>query len=167
MAELPLDEFRTEPHPLIGHVNDGTEGIYVGRMRRSTGQFNPLGNPFRVGEDGTREEVIEKFRVWLREQCSKHRHVWIPMLAALYQERLICHCFPLPCHAEILIEAAEWAWFQIGGEEFPAPDVAKEEGVSLEKVILDPDGAVWIAAQVDGWWEDSDELFGEPWIIAE
>jgi hypothetical protein len=161
---MKLEEFRRDARPLVGKVGDGTDGIYVGRMRRSTGQYNPLGNPFRVGEDGTREECIDKFREWLREQVKKNRHVWLSLLAALYQERLICHCAPLPCHAEVLVEAAEWAWYQVGGVEFPPPPVAQEPNVTLERVVLDPEGAEWIRQQTDGWWEDPEsELFGEVW----
>ncbi len=29
----------------------------------------PFGNPFRIGPDDTREEVVEKFRVWLPKRA--------------------------------------------------------------------------------------------------
>jgi Domain of unknown function (DUF4326) len=34
------------------------DGVYIGRP-------SILGNPFKIGKDGTREEVGQKYRVWL------------------------------------------------------------------------------------------------------
>lgn len=60
------------------------------------------GNPFVIGRHGTREEVIEKYRVWLTER---------PQLVRLAQltlggRDLLCCCAPLPCHGDVLIEVA-------------------------------------------------------------
>jgi len=45
------------------------DGIYVGRkMPGILGSV--LGNPFRIGRDGTRFEVIAKYRRWLWEQIK-------------------------------------------------------------------------------------------------
>jgi len=45
------------------------DGIYVGRkMLGIPGSL--LGNPFRIGRDGTRSEVISKYRRWLWEQIK-------------------------------------------------------------------------------------------------
>lgn len=59
------------------------------------------GNPFEIGKDGTRREVIAKYREWILQQPQ--------LLAALPQLRnkvLGCWCAPLECHAEILVELA-------------------------------------------------------------
>lgn len=65
--------------------------VYVGRPSK-------WGNPFKVGRDGSREEVITKYRAWL------------PMsgldLSELRDKDLVCWCAPLPCHADVLIEIA-------------------------------------------------------------
>jgi len=62
------------------------------------------GNPFRIGRDGTREEVIEKYRQWIKTQPN--------LLAALPELRgkcLGCWCKPLPCHGDVLLELLEEA----------------------------------------------------------
>lgn len=57
------------------------------------------GNPFRIGEDGTRSEVIEKFRKWVISQPELMND-----LEELRGMRLGCWCSPKPCHGDVLIE---------------------------------------------------------------
>jgi hypothetical protein len=60
------------------------------------------GNPFRIGPDGDRATVIQKYRAWILTQPE--------LLAALPELRnkvLGCWCKPLPCHGDILIELLE------------------------------------------------------------
>lgn len=57
------------------------------------------GNPFIIGKDGTREEVIEKYEVYLRENIEL-----LLCLEELRGKRLGCVCEPLPCHGRILVK---------------------------------------------------------------
>lgn len=76
------------------------DAVYVGRP-------GPFGNPFILGRDGTRDEVISLFKNYLRNK---------PVLIKRVQEELkgkslVCWCFPEPCHADILLKCAagvEW-----------------------------------------------------------
>jgi hypothetical protein len=68
--------------------------VYVGRP-------SVWGNPFIIGKDGAREEVIEKYRVWLPTQAGLMRN-----LKRLRGKDLICWCSPQPCHADVLLEFA-------------------------------------------------------------
>jgi uncharacterized protein DUF4326 len=68
----------------------------------------PWGNPFVIGRDGDRETVIAKYRTYLKAEI-KAGNVTIADLAVLYGKRLGCWCAPLPCHGNILAEAAEAA----------------------------------------------------------
>jgi hypothetical protein len=67
-----------------------------------TGRPSPWGNPFHIGADGTREQVIAKYRDWL---CDSP-----PLLEAarrdLRGKNLVCWCAPLPCHGDVLLEIA-------------------------------------------------------------
>jgi hypothetical protein len=59
------------------------------------------GNPFVIRRDGSRDEVIAKYRAWLLEQPA--------LMAALPELRgkdLICWCAPERCHADVLLELA-------------------------------------------------------------
>ena len=57
------------------------------------------GNPFKIGRDGTREEVIAKFRAWLPKQPWRMAH-----LEELRGARLGCVCKPKPCHGDVYVE---------------------------------------------------------------
>lgn len=70
-------------------------GVFIGRPSK-------WGNPFHIGRDGTRAEVIEKYRAWIQTQPA--------LLADLHELRgrtLICFCKPLPCHGDVLAELAD------------------------------------------------------------
>ena len=59
------------------------------------------GNPFKIGVDGTREEVIAKYEAWIKTQPA--------LLAALPELRgkvLGCWCAPKPCHGDVLARLA-------------------------------------------------------------
>lgn len=65
--------------------------VYVGRG-------SPWGNPFVIGRDGTRAEVISRFE---REVLSRLN------MAPLVGKHLLCFCAPLPCHGDVLLRAAQ------------------------------------------------------------
>ena len=66
------------------------------------------GNPFVIGPDGSREEVIEKYRADLWNQIHAGK-IDLNDLASLHSRVLSCHCAPMPCHGDVLAEAAAWA----------------------------------------------------------
>jgi hypothetical protein len=92
--------------------------VYVGRTRSVGKQYphalHELGNPFPVGKGGTREEVIEKYRRWLWFNMDVPGPVAnaLTELRQLYelhgQLTLVCHCHPLPCHADVIKACLEW-----------------------------------------------------------
>ena len=68
--------------------------VYIGRPSK-------WGNPFEIGRDGTREQVIAKYEKWLAQQPH--------LLAALGELRgkvLGCWCAPLACHGNVLARLA-------------------------------------------------------------
>ena len=68
------------------------------------------GNPWRVGRDGSREEVIARYRadLWRRIRAGE---VTLEELAELDGCWLACWCANdgHPCHGEVLERAAAWA----------------------------------------------------------
>lgn len=62
-----------------------------------------FGNPFKIGVDGDRDEVISKYREWLRTQPS----LIDLMKCELKGKRLGCCCKPKPCHGDIIVEFIE------------------------------------------------------------
>lgn len=62
------------------------------------------GNPFKVGRDGSRAEVIARYEEWLRRTPQL-----MARLPELRGKILACHCWPLPCHADVLARLADEA----------------------------------------------------------
>ena len=82
-------------------IPDGA--VYVGRG-------TVWGNPWKIGEDGTRDEVVERYRAAVMADGKA------PLRKRIRQELagkdLVCWCQspsdedPLPCHATVLLEIA-------------------------------------------------------------
>lgn len=75
----------------LGKIYD----VYIGRP-------SIWGNPFRIGVDGTREEVIEKYRRYILKNKTL-----LARLPELKGKRLGCYCAPLSCHGDVLVELVE------------------------------------------------------------
>lgn len=84
-------------HHLKSGWPDGA--IYVGRG-------TPLGNPFVIGEHGTRDEVIDAYEHYLRGKIEQRDPAILTALAGLSAESsLVCSCAPARCHAEVIAKA--------------------------------------------------------------
>jgi hypothetical protein len=79
------------------------DAVYVGRANPRRGLAESIfANPYRVDVDGTRAEVIQKYRDWLLG-----RQELLLRLPELRGRRLACWCSPEPCHAEVLLELVD------------------------------------------------------------
>jgi len=68
--------------------------VYIGRPTK-------WGNPFVIGKDGTREDVIRKYEDWVVTQPH--------LMQALHELRgkdLVCFCAPQGCHGDVLLRLA-------------------------------------------------------------
>ena len=77
------------------------ETTYIGRGSK-------WGNPYEIGRDGNREEVISAYRVYLW-QMLKTREISLDDLRGLQGEVLGCYCKPRKCHGDVLADASDWA----------------------------------------------------------
>ncbi len=84
-------------HPLVTNVHAPDWDVYVGRPSK-------WGNPFIIGRDGTRNQVIDKYREWL--DTTRPDLVKLAKIE-LKGKVLACHCAPAaPCHADVLAAIA-------------------------------------------------------------
>ena len=90
-------------HPLVANIHRKQPyDVYVGRPRAGKAAHHaPWGNPFLVGQHGTREQVVAMYREWLMKQ--PHLLARLPELRG---KVLGCFCAPLACHADVLAELA-------------------------------------------------------------
>jgi len=65
-----------------------------------------IGNPFLIGRDGTREDVIEQYKVWFRKKLTDP--VFRGKVLSLKGKRLGCYCHPLPCHLDVVVNYIEY-----------------------------------------------------------
>ncbi len=65
------------------------------------GRGGPFGNPYQIGPDGNRNEVIRKFDYDFHQHMLKDP-VFRQKLERLRGQRLGCFCKPLPCHADVI-----------------------------------------------------------------
>lgn len=73
-----------------------TWDIYIGRG-------SPFGNPFEIGKDGNRDEVIEQFRDYFAYKIAHHEG-FRDQVMALAGKRLGCFCKPAACHGDVIKE---------------------------------------------------------------
>jgi hypothetical protein len=87
------------------------DGIYVGRKMPGI-PGSVLGNPFRIGRDGTRVQVISKYRRWLWEQIKLKNEAYdelrrIADLARRGDVTLVCWCAPELGSEALLVKSNE------------------------------------------------------------
>ena len=78
----------------VVHCKRSAFDVYIGRPSK-------WGNPFAIGKDGTREEVITKFEAWIKTQP----HL-LAALPELHGKVLGCWCSPQACHGDVLSRLA-------------------------------------------------------------
>lgn len=67
-----------------------------------------FGNPFKIGQDGTRDEVVELYRAYFKSSIEKSAifeaevNRLIKMYKRFGQLNLFCWCAPRSCHGEII-----------------------------------------------------------------
>jgi len=71
-----------------------------------------LSNNFRIGIDGNRQQIIEKYRDWLLDAYKSDPDVQIEIsklleIASLKKLVLMCWCKPNDCHADVIKELLE------------------------------------------------------------
>jgi len=93
---------------LINRRTGDSYTIYIGRKHG----HRHYGNPFVIGVDGSRDEVVKKCDSWLKgiayTEIEPVRRSWILRnLDQLEGEVLGCWCTPLPCHGDIYIQLLE------------------------------------------------------------
>lgn len=100
MAETKIVRIRRSG----GAIVQGCD-VYIGRRLNQGGWSlpqSPWANPFVIGADGTREEVLEKYKAYVAGKPEL-----MALLPTLKGKTLGCWCKPAACHGDVLIELLE------------------------------------------------------------
>ncbi len=82
-------------------------GVYIGRG-------SVFGNPYRIGKDGNRDQVLALYKRYLWSAVKDENELYhniIKLCDKLVRDseiNLICHCAPLPCHGDIIKSCIKW-----------------------------------------------------------
>lgn len=79
----------------VVNIREESKDVYIGRPSK-------WGNPFKIGKDGTREEVVELYLEYILGNDEL-----MAALPELKGKALGCWCAPLPCHGDILVGLCE------------------------------------------------------------
>ena len=92
----------------IREARGATDEVYIGRAGK--GHDGYFGNPFQIGRDGSRAEVIEKCRKYLVDRIASDPK-FRERVRNLHGKTLTCFCKPAPVMATFWPEAADrLAW---------------------------------------------------------
>jgi hypothetical protein len=84
------------------NVYIGRKGIVFIDKERYPKKSSIFSNPYKVGKDGTRKEVVEKYRKYIKKRVED------PLinkeLNKLKGKNLGCWCYPELCHGNILLD---------------------------------------------------------------
>lgn len=89
---------------------DDKNNIYIGRCgvvfidkKRFPSESSNFANPYKIGKDGTREEVITKYKEYI-ENKLEHDELLQKELISMKDKNLGCWCYPDMCHGNVLLE---------------------------------------------------------------
>lgn len=89
---------------------NNSENIYIGRKgiifinnSRFPQNDSIFANPYKIGKDGTRDEIIEKYRKYITNRI-KNDQSFKKQLLLLKGKTLGCWCKPEKCHGDVLLE---------------------------------------------------------------
>jgi len=81
---------------VLNKRNSKNDGVYIGRPSK-------WGNPFVIGKDGCRSQVVEKYEKWL---LFEKPELVVAAKKELKGKSLVCWCSPEACHGDVLIKIA-------------------------------------------------------------
>ncbi len=97
-----LREWMKDPE----HVYIARRGVVFVEGERFPKQDSVWANPFKIGKDGNREEVIAKYETYIRDRLVKEPALKEELLK-LKGKCLGCWCAPEPCHGDVLLKLIE------------------------------------------------------------
>ena len=86
----------------IVHCKKSKYDVYIGRPSK-------WGNPYHIGVDGAREQVVQKY-----EEHVRSSKILMRALPTLAGKTLGCWCNTKPCHGDVLIKLLKEGGYEDG-----------------------------------------------------
>jgi hypothetical protein len=86
----------------VVHCMKSPFDIYIGRRSGKFKEDSIWHNPYHIGKDGTRKEVIQKYHDYIMGRPDL-----LALLPTLKGKVLGCWCKPDECHGDVLLELVE------------------------------------------------------------
>jgi len=107
MGLRPRAVFLFIPPPLVPHLRPSQVMTKVVHCKREEydiyiGRPSIWGNPFAIGVDGSREDVVDKY-----EKYILSNEKLLARIGELKGKVLACWCKPQACHGDVLARLAE------------------------------------------------------------
>lgn len=90
-------------------INDNNN-VYIGRggvvfinKQRYPTYSSKFANPYKIGKDRTRKEVISKYKDYINQKILNDK-IYKNELLSLKGKNLGCWCYPEKCHGDVLLE---------------------------------------------------------------
>ena len=92
---MKQEQKQSEQKTTVVNLRKEKHDAYIGRG-------SIFGNPFYIGKDGNREQVIEKYKKYFEKKLedNRFRHEVLKLKGKV----LGCYCKPLACHGDVIAE---------------------------------------------------------------
>lgn len=97
-----LKEWMADPN----NVYIGRRGVVFIDGSRYPTIGSPFANPYKIGKDGIREEVSQKYEIYIRQLIKNNPSIKTELLN-LKGANLGCWCAPESCHGDVLLKLIE------------------------------------------------------------
>jgi len=78
-------------------------GVVFVNKERFPKKSSNFANIYKIGKDGDRNEVIQKYKIYIKEKLDNDPELVKEMLS-MKGKNLGCWCAPEPCHGDVLVE---------------------------------------------------------------
>lgn len=95
-VQTKIDVKSSSSETTVVNIKNSTYDVVIGRPSK-------WGNPFVIGKDGNRKQVIKKYRQWIQTI----RPELMNQLHELKGKTLGCYCKPQDCHGDVLKELVD------------------------------------------------------------
>jgi hypothetical protein len=85
------------------NVYIGRKGVVIIDKQRFPQTSSNFANPYKIGKDGTREEVLTKYKEYIIDKLENDNAL-LNELLLLKGKTLGCWCCPELCHGNILLD---------------------------------------------------------------